>query len=375
MISFFHYALHVYNTPHIYMNTQSSNEVLVTVQAIAAFMASGGVDCIPTTLKDKILSQLWLAYDRPVTNDEAMVDAYGGDAYLAQEKAYGWETSSYPLKITTACLIAACSIFSQSQTSSVEGDLTRLDGMVERCLVEYPFAGPTARTLVVNALSFVFMELGSNDVAFLLSNAGREGVRRATARETAGRPQALPHFDELGQPDPRLCWSHSILWSQLLNANKRASKVLTSSSMLVAQRRGSRQRDDIGGMLLGFLLEECVAYINKLDLSYMPDHSGVVSKNPYNHDILLNLVTFLETTLPTVASHHFKPWASVLFHGVIARSKELPAVSAFYRLMTLALTTAHNAGLLDDKDEAAGITMLIYLVSLFPASRIQNNFG
>lgn len=340
-------------------STQTSNEVLVTLEAIAAFLATNGVNVISTSLKDKILSQLWLVYDRPVTNDNAvLVDAYGGE-YLAQEKASGWESSSYPLKILSACLRAACSIFTQSLTSNVEGELTRLDRMVERCFIEYPFAGPATRDLVIKALSFVFMELGSNAVSFILASAGREGIRRATARETSVRPQALPHFDEIGEPDPRLCWAHSLLWSRLLNADQKNGRgVMTACDMLIEKRRSANEggkNKEIGGMLLGFLLEECVSYINKLDLSYTPEHSGIVSKNPYNHDILLNLVTFLEATLPTVSSHYFKPWASVLFHGIIARSKELPDVSAFYRLMKLALALSLESGLLGENDDEQGI--------------------
>jgi hypothetical protein len=46
-------------------------------------------------------------------------------------------------------------------------------------------------------------------------------------------------------------------------------------------------------VVYGFLLGECLRYVHQLDLAY-EDAAVPVTSNPFNHDILLNLVTFLE---------------------------------------------------------------------------------
>jgi hypothetical protein len=222
--------------------------------------------------------------------------------------------------------------------------------MVEKCFKEFPFAGPTARMMVKEALSFVFTTLDTNTLATLLGKGGKAGVVLAAHRETLSRPQSMPHFDELGNADPRLCWAYTSLWSHLLSSSVQQSRSVKSSATLLIDQRRVNQGTKCAGILLGFLLEECLLLINKLDLSYSIQHGGIVSSNAFNHDIMLNHVTFLENTLLSVPAGYFKPWASIFLHGIIAKSKELPLVSALYRLASIGLNLAFETGLMGADD-------------------------
>ena len=82
--------------------------------------------------------------------------------------------------------------------------------------------------------------------------------------------------------------------------------------------------------------------------------SVIRTRNPIDHDILLNLVSFLEATLPNCPEPTlFVPWATTFFRCVTTKSRALPSVSALYRLVTLGLRLSAACGLFASVDGGA----------------------
>ena len=70
------------------------------------------------------------------------------------------------------------------------------------------------------------------------------------------------------------------------------------------------------------------------------------TRNPFDHDIFLNLVSFLEATLPNSPNPElFKSWALTFFKCLTTRSRALPKVSGFYRLITLGIRLWYTSSL------------------------------
>ena len=380
-------------------------EAILAMRAVAAFVGSGGLQGLSDgdARADALSHLLFAAFDRVANRAQRAEGAEGAEgeegAFEALEEAVGsygdqqhdQRRGYFDLRISTlalrstAVLVAALhgsphgsphgssasdGSCDSSSSSNVSEALGRLGRMVEVVLVDFPYASGADRAVIAAALAASFEDLAAmGALESVLGRSGRAGVLLAAGRESQARPQSVPVYDpDSGAADPRLCWAYAQLWSSILtrpSANGQATasarvtafcQPLTAAEALQRrQRRRAAARASAAAVTFSFLLGEVLSTVAKLDLA-LADGDGattgaVVPLNVFNHDLLLNLTAFLEATLgtaPAPVAAFFRPWAGTFFRCLVGRARDLPEVSALYRLLGLGLRLADTAAVFSD---------------------------
>ncbi|KAJ1459749.1 hypothetical protein M885DRAFT_48479 [Pelagophyceae sp. CCMP2097] len=251
-------------------------------------------------------------------------DALGGGD---DEAALGLLTLRAAALHAAAALVAA-----QASAAPQTGHLDDLGRVASRCLGAH--IGVLARRdvsrwahkVLVDALvAFVTCCTGRGAIA-ALADAARTAVACAAARH-GGRRRAFNPSS--GLFDDRACFAAAALWLDVFAKSPPAARVAAYDALIAAG--------------LGLLAS--------LDLRYDDaaaddeGRGGVVPLHPLDHELALNVTSFLERFVPGVDDASlFRRWAEPCLRDITRLSAELPKVSALYRVARVAITAADRAG-------------------------------
>ena len=344
---------------------------LVAIKGLGAFVGSLGTGVAlgpggEEAAHGAVLDALFSCFERA---DQSSVAAREAESVTPTTSVWAGRSSQTVLRLTVELLGAGAAVLesrararahadggagarpSALSAGPVEADIqTRLETLATRLFVDYPSAGGADRVAVAAALSRLFhalLPLGA--LPALLTASGRHGVLRALDRERVAL-QGVPVYDsDTGEPDPRLCWAYSSLWIKLLT-----------------DAPSDTPPTDVVRAVHDTILGEALAVVHRLDLSYTsPDLEAESSRdgdggasvatptNFMDQECLLNLVSFLEATLPRAPRTLFASWASLYFRGLVQLSRARPHVSGLYRLVTLGLRLAEEADLFSSRSPPA----------------------
>ncbi|KAF0682626.1 Aste57867_25263 [Aphanomyces stellatus] len=148
----------------------------------------------------------------------------------------------------------------------------------------------------------------------------QHGMLLTISTQVNPSPTEILYHPDTGLPDTRFLYEYEILWRNCLQRLKGTP---------------------LGKLMVDVMMETILDILGRLDLRYRlkaektaQDTSEYEPLVRRDQTIALNMTEFCERWLKSV-NHLFQPWIPRFIKWILTNSKELPLISAFYRLATV----------------------------------------
>jgi hypothetical protein len=201
----------------------------------------------------------------------------------------------------------------------------------------YPSLFTKQRAVFTRALCLLVLSLQSKGAAV---QAFLEKVIPICLARTISRVESKEYLTQAlinpatGEFDQRLLAVYIPLWKELLEPEDQRTR------RHIFQTGLSNSYGSLARQLFDSLMNECLTLTNSLSLEYSSIvrrigesiKEEIVPKNPVDHELFINLVTFLEFLIPLLNPFLLVPWIPLLFQRFEKLCYDYPLVSSSYRL-------------------------------------------